>query len=163
MIQRIQTIFLFLAAITGGLMFFFPVATYLQDILSDAPTGNYILYITGLKSMDPDPKLTTTFLFSVPLWLIAGISVFLSIITIFLYKKRYVQMRLVAFNILLNIVLVVLIFLFYISRIEELTGNTPSYEVGAFLPLVSLVLLVVANRYIRKDEALVKSADRLRG
>jgi hypothetical protein len=38
----------------------------------------------------------------------------------------------------------------------------PSYQFGIFLPVISLLLLVLASRAIRKDEALVKSADRLR-
>jgi len=157
MIQRIQTIFLVLAVISGVLLFFFPLADYYNEF-----SGNFRFYITELRPMDPDPKITTTIWFTSPLWLISGVSVALSLVSVFLYKKRLVQLQLVAFNILLNIGLVVLIFLIYTSKITTLTNIEPSYQFGIFLPLITIVFLVVANRFIRKDEALVKAADRLR-
>jgi hypothetical protein len=40
--------------------------------------------------------------------------------------------------------------------------TAPSYQFGIFFPLVSLVCIIMASRAIRKDEALVKSSDRLR-
>ncbi|MFH1296685.1 MAG: DUF4293 domain-containing protein [Bacteroidota bacterium] len=157
MIQRIQTIFLALALISGALLLFFPVAEYYHELY-----GNYKLFVTELKSMDPDPKITTSIWFTSPLWLLAGTSVILSLVTIFLYKNRLTQLRLVAFNMLLNIGLVVLIFIIYSAKITELTQIEPSYKIGIFLPLISLVFLILANRFIRKDEAMVKAADRLR-
>jgi hypothetical protein len=72
------------------------------------------------------------------------------------------QIRLLAFNILATIVLVISIFLYYINSIEKITGIQPSYKFGAFCPLICLIFLVLANHFIRKDEAMVKSADRLR-
>ena len=162
MIQRIQSLFLLLSVAAGALMFYFPIATYLQNILSDNPTGNYILFITGLQCLDPDPGFIPSLWFAAPLWILTGTSVLLGIITIIMYKKRYIQLRLVAFNILLTIVYIVLVFVFYFNKIETLTGNEAAYQTGTFLPLVSLVFLVLANRYIRKDEALVKSTNRLR-
>ncbi|MFH1160656.1 MAG: DUF4293 domain-containing protein [bacterium] len=157
MIQRIQTLFVALAAVAVVLLFYFPLAEYYHEL-----NGNYKFFVYGLKSMDPDPKLEVSIWFTSPLWFLSGISVLLSVMTIFLYKNRTSQLRLVAFNILLNIVLVVLIFLFYTSKIETLTQITPSYQFGVFLPLISLVLLVAANYFIRRDEALVKAANRLR-
>ena len=157
MIQRIQTIFLVLAVISGALLFYFPLAEYYHELY-----GNYKFFVTELKSMDPDPKITTSIWFTSPLWLIAGASIILTLISIFLYKNRLTQLRLVAFNILLNIGLVVLVFIIYSSKITELTQIEPSYQIGIFLPLISLVFLILANRFIRKDEALVKAADRLR-
>ncbi len=157
MIQRIQSIFLALAVISGALIFYFPIAEYYNELY-----GNYKLFVTGLQCMDPDPKISTSIWFTSPLFLIAGASVILGIVSIFLYKNRVNQLRLVAFNILLNIVLVVLLFVFYSGKIEELTQIIPSYQIGVFLPLISLVFLILANRFIRKDEALVKASDRLR-
>jgi len=162
MIQRIQTVFLFLASVTGILMFFFPIATYYQNLMSDDPTGNYVLLVTGLRGLDPDPKIDPGIWFASPLLILTGICILFSLIALFLYKKRFVQLRLVAFTILLTLVEIVLIFLFYLSRVEALTLNTPAYQPGSFLPLLSLVWLLLAYRFIRKDEQLVRSADRLR-
>ncbi|MBN1199109.1 MAG: DUF4293 domain-containing protein [Bacteroidales bacterium] len=160
MIQRIQTLFLFLALISGALVFFFPLADFYSNF--QEAHGNFKLYASELKSMDPDPRLITSIWFTSPLWICAGVSVLLTLVTIFLYKNRMTQLRLVAFTILLNITFVVLVFLIYANKITKLTQIEPSYQVGIFFPLITLVFLILANRSIRKDEALVKSTDRLR-
>ena len=158
MIQRIQSLFLFISALAGILLFFFPVATFYDELL-----GNYRFLITGIDSMDPTPRIQFSPWFTSPLWIIAAASTALSVITIFLYKNRLLQLRLVAFNILFNILLIILIFIFYINKIQEFTHIAPSYkQIGIFLPLISLLFLVLANRSIRKDESKVKAADRLR-
>ena len=83
-------------------------------------------------------------------------------------------MRLVNFSILLNIVMVVILFLFYYDKLYKhaltyLQNESiqveiiKSFKVGSVFPLISLVFLVLAYRSIRKDERMVRSADRLRG
>lgn len=157
MIQRIQTIFLLLALISGALVFYFPLADFYHELY-----GNYKLFATDLQSMDPDPKITTSIWFTSPLWVTAGASVILTLVSIFFYKNRITQLRLVAFNVLLNVSFVVMVFIIYANKITKLTQIEPSYQMGIICPLISLVFLILANRFIRKDEALVKSADRLR-
>lgn len=157
MIQRIQSLFLAVAAIAAILMFFFPVADFYSETL-----GNYKLLATGLKYMDPDPKIHASVLFALPLLTLVLGSAGLSLVTLFLYKNRSLQIRLLAFNILITIVLVIVVLLFYMNSVQKLTGIPPAYEFGAFCPLISLLFLILANRYIRKDENLVRSADRLR-
>ncbi|MCX6286216.1 MAG: DUF4293 domain-containing protein [Bacteroidetes bacterium] len=157
MIQRIQSLFLAIAAAAAILMFFFPIANFYSETI-----GNYKLLATGLKCMDPDPKLHTSLWFAAPLLVFVLGSIALSLITLSQYKNRTVQIKLLAFNILITIVLVIIILLFYMSTVEKLTGIGPSYEFGAFCPLINLLFLILANRFIRKDESLVKSADRLR-
>ena len=46
----------------------------------------------------------------------------------------------------------------------NLSGETSVSEkgIGMFLPVVSIILLALANKAIKKDEDLVKSADRIR-
>lgn len=157
MIQRIQTIFLLLALISGALVFFFPLADFYHEF-----HGNYKLFVTELKSMDPDPRMTTSIWFNAPLWICAGAALLLTLITIFFYKNRLNQLRLVAITILLNITFIVLVFLIYANKITRLTQIEPSWQMGIFFPLITLVFLILANRSIHKDEALVKSTDRLR-
>lgn len=158
MIQRIQSLYLFIAVIMGMLLFFFPVATFYHEIL-----GNYRLMITGVESMDPTPKVQFSPLFTSPLWIINIIAIILSVVTLVLYKNRILQIRFIAFAVLFDIVLVVLIFLFYTNKIQEITQIEPSYrQAGIFFPLIALLFLILANRSIRRDEAKVKSADRLR-
>ncbi len=158
MIQRIQSLFLAIAAAAAVLMLFFPVA----DFLSGTELGNYKLLATGLKCMDPNPRFLTSSWFGFPLTALISVNIILPILVLFLYRNRQLQIKILAFNILIAIVLIIVVLIYYISSVQKLTGIQPSYQFGAFCPLISLVFLVLANRFIRKDENLVRSADRLR-
>ncbi len=158
MLQRIQTLYLAVAALAGILLFFFPLASFYNEM-----EGNYKLFIYGIKCMDPEPKVAFGTFFTIPLVFFAAVSVIFSLSAIVLFKNRPRQNRLCTFNILTNIVFLMVVFFFYITRIKGLTLTEPEYNyVGMCLPLISLAVLVLASRAIRKDEALVKSADRLR-
>ncbi|MCX6268528.1 MAG: DUF4293 domain-containing protein [Bacteroidetes bacterium] len=158
MLQRIQTLYLAIVAIACILLFFFPLANYYHEI-----QGNYKLFIYGIKSMDPEPKVLFSSYFTIPLIFMAVASFIFAVSAIFLFKNRPLQIRLCAFNMLTNIVLVMVIFFFYATKIKTMTLIEPEYNyTGMALPLVSILFLVLANQAIRKDEALVRSADRLR-
>lgn len=158
MLQRIQTLYLAFTAAACLLMFFFPLAGYYNEL-----EGNYKFFLYGITSLDPEPNVSFSVFFTLPLIVLVASSVILSLITIFQYKKRLLQIRLCAFNVLSIIVLLMLIFFFYAPRIATQTKVDPEYNYfGMILPLIALALLVLANRAIRKDEALVKSTDRLR-
>ena len=88
------------------------------------------------------------------------VSFLLSIISVFFYKKRLTQIKLIKINILLNI------FLLGVELYDALfsSGGYEKYNiVYSIIPSVSIiVLLLLANRAINRDEQLVKSIDRLR-
>ena len=89
--------------------------------------------------------------------------VVLPFITIFLYKKRELQLKLSSLNTFLNAILCGLIFLYYSSNIQKtLAIETLSYSFGTYIPLINMVLSVLAMRWIKKDIELIKSVDRLR-
>ncbi|MCX6306525.1 MAG: DUF4293 domain-containing protein [Bacteroidetes bacterium] len=158
MLQRIQTLYLAIVAIACILLFFFPLATFYHEI-----QGNYKLFIYGIRSMDPEPKVLFSKFFTIPLIFMTVASFIFSVSAIFLFKNRPLQARLCAFNMLTNIVLVMVIFFFYATKITTMTLIEPDYNyTGMAMPLVSVLFLIFANQAIRKDEALVKSADRLR-
>jgi hypothetical protein len=158
MLQRLQTLYLAIVAIACILLFFFPLANYYDEI-----QGNYKFFLYGIQSMDPEPKVTFSSFFTIPLVFLVVVSFIFTVSTIFLYKKRLLQIRICTFNVLTNIVLIMVIFFFYATRIKTMTLIEPDYNyIGIVLPLISLAFLVLASRAIRKDEALVKSADRLR-
>jgi len=144
MIQRIQTIFLLLAAIvSGGLtnVFYLWNASYDSDF-------------TAYESI-----LTESMLLK-PIGVLFIISTILSFVTIFLFKNRKLQFVINRINILLNFLLLG----FIVYHVLNLSGETTVSEkgIGSFLPIISVFLLVFANRFIKKDEDLVKSVDRLR-
>jgi hypothetical protein len=89
-----------------------------------------------------------------------GLSNTLSLLSIISHKKRQQQFVMGRLNIILNLILLGL----FVYRTLNASGETAISEkgVGMFLPIFSIVLLVLANKAIKKDEDLVKSVDRLR-
>ena len=156
MIQRVQTLYLSIVVIACISLFFFPITKYLNDV-----QGTYVFFITGMKYMI-EPPITVNFWLTFPLLLLVIFSLILALAAIFLYKKRGLQLWFVNISFLLHVALIILIFLYYINHFETLFNTKPSYQFGIFIPLVSLVCIILASRAIRKDEALVKSSDRLR-
>ncbi len=84
------------------------------------------------------------------------ISFFLAFYAILQYKARKKQFIINRLNMLINLALVV----YLVIKVF----NTPdiSTETGAIFPLLSVILLSLANRLIMKDERLVRAADRIR-
>lgn len=92
-----------------------------------------------------------------PLFAFATITGILSIIDIFLYHNRKLQMRICSFAMLANVLWYVYYFIFYFAL------NYPMHiRFAACLPLVSCILLWLAKKGIKADDDLVKSMDRIR-
>ena len=90
-----------------------------------------------------------------------GLSTALTVISIISFAKRQHQFVLNRLNMILNLILLGL----FVFRSLNLSGGTaavPEKGIGMFLPIFSIVFLVLANKAIKKDEDLVKSVDRLR-
>ncbi|MBR4155681.1 MAG: DUF4293 domain-containing protein [Bacteroidales bacterium] len=155
MIQRIQTIFLFLATVFAGILFFTPVFSfnYVGELMK--------LTIYGVKGANE--LLSFSAAYALPLLLIAVLIVAIPAITIFMYKKRELQLKLSSLNIFLNAALCGLIFLYYASNVENrINPETVHYMFGTYIPLINMVLSVLAMRWVKKDIELLKSVDRLR-
>ena len=92
--------------------------------------------------------------------IVFALSAVLAIYSIFKYKKRSVQQWLNWLNILINFTLLGI----FVYRMLNSPGESFISEkgVGVFAPVLSIVFLFMANKAIRRDEKLVKSADRLR-
>ncbi|KGL61396.1 MULTISPECIES: DUF4293 domain-containing protein [unclassified Polaribacter] len=143
MIQRIQTIYLLIASIvSGGLIFVFNLWKTLKEQIFVLD-----LFKEGLFTLNVVPFMFIT-------------SSILSLVTIFLYKNRKLQFVIGRIIILMNLFLLGL--LIYLSL--TLSGETIVSEkgIGMFLPILVVLLIVLANKAIKKDEDLVKSVDRLR-
>lgn len=153
MFQRIQTLYMFLVLIACVALFFLPIARYYSEEIYCQLS---VLSISIISVTPLDIKFNTLPL----IILVSGIAV-LTIITLALYKKRPQQLKIGKIILMLIILLVVLLF-FYADGISKVTKITSSYKLGVGIPLVMLVLQFLANRSIRKDEELVKSADRIR-
>ena len=99
-----------------------------------------------------------------PLLLLAIGIALLTVVAIFNFKNRPYQVKLTNFGVIGSVVLILAIFFLYVPMIEKKIGIVPDYSkaYGIYIPLIVLVLIVMANRAIKRDERLVRSADRLR-
>jgi hypothetical protein len=164
MIQRIQTLFLALAIVALIVLFFYPVIsiTEFTNVKGEQlETDYYTLLATGIDDPSPDTKPQVAGFVAYPITAVAIAIIILLAYAISRYKNRLHQIKLNKFSILLNVFLIAGIFLNYPKLFADVP-ITIGLETGAYFPLVSLVLIVVANRYIMKDEKLVRSIDRLR-
>lgn len=136
MIQRIQTLYLLLSAgVSVGLTFVFHLWITNDGVTVFAKSD--ILYLSLFLS-----------------------SALLSFITVFMFKNRKLQFVLGRLNIILNFILLGLFV--YQLLISPGESHISEKGVGIFIPIFSIVFLVLANKAIKKDEDLVKSVNRLR-
>lgn len=156
MIQRKQTIFLLLVIIASVVSFFFPLAEFI------GVKDSIVLYVQKAHSLVPDSPFNKNEYFTLPLLSATGFIMLFSLITIFLYKNRKTQMQIIKVCILVEIIFIGLFFFYYVDALQKLTGATAEYKTAVFMPLISLVFLVLAYRGVLQDEKLVRSADRLR-
>jgi len=144
MIQRIQSLYLFIGAVISlGLIYVFSLWR------TNANTEYFAMNL--LVENEISIKI-------IPILFIS--SGLMSLISIFLFKKRKGQFVLNRFNILVNLILLGVL----IYHLLTLSGEMQISEkgIGVVLPVIVIVVLVLANKAIKKDEDLVKSVDRLR-
>lgn len=143
MIQRIQSIFLLLAAASCFVLFALPLAD------TDKVEANSVLFADAEFTLFDAPVL---------LGLIAAAGAIL-LIGIFLYSNRKLQGTLS----MLSIALIAggIGYGFYILS-NDAAQNMATVASGTVLPLVAIIFAYLARVYINKDEKLVRSADRLR-
>ena len=142
MIQRIQTVFLALIVILFVVLNFVPVLGY--EFMHGAMEWKVLSGIPGFLAGD-------------------AVIALLALVTIFLYKNRKRQMRICTAGMLLGILLPLgfwLISLLYTNAGE--VRIIVHYGIGFWLTLANPVLFFLARRSVKKDEELVRSADRLR-
>jgi len=142
MIQRIQTIWMLVGAIVLALLFKLPMAKSLK--------GESEMVLNGTLET-PD---------HIGLIILNALTIGLIVLSILLFKNRQAQQRINALNMLLILVLPILAY--FLLRAD--LGSAPLLAImpGTFFPALTILLLILANRAIRKDDKLVKSADRLR-
>jgi hypothetical protein len=157
MIQRIQSVFLGLIAILMTLFLFLPIWTKV-----DKNSGIELLVNSlGMKEMKGEAVISEQG--AIYIFLCGFFSVVISVISLLSYRHRPRQILLGLINSLLIAVATVSAALL-INNAEKLLlpDQRGSFQIGLFLPVISLVLNMLANRFIRKDENLVRSADRIR-
>ena len=147
MIQRIQTLYLFLAFLLSiGLIFLINLKI---DVGGEKFTGLYLL-----------EKEEFTLKLIPILFIVSGVLCLASILSFKNRKNQFVINRL---NILANLtILGVLIYFLFVATALPSENLSSDKGLGTFIPLIVIILLVMANKAIQKDENLIKSVDRLR-
>lgn len=154
MIQRIQTVYLILAAILMILTMFLPLANY------NSPDAEFVFFAKGITDASNGKVLYET---SSLIFLIGFITLLL-VADIFMYNRRITQIK-IGGGVVLLIAILVILAVYYSDDAKELIASEElltTYKIPAFFPVISLILILLANRAIRKDERLVRSADRIR-
>ena len=145
MLQRIQTVYLLIIVALTVATLFLPLAVLQQgDAL-------FSFDASGLSTMIGEPEL-----------LYPAIIAIIALVTIFLYKKRILQIRLCVFNALLILGFYGFFAFLIYSLKGDMEGASVSVKIALSFPLVNLILDYLAIRNIGADEALVRSLDRLR-
>jgi hypothetical protein len=149
MIQRIQTIFLFLASCAGAGQFVLPY--------SGTETGN------PASTLPVFTDLVFTPLDNPGLIGLCALGSIVSLVVIFLFRNRALQGRLTGAAMVVSVLTAALLgFTLWQTTQAMPEGGSVHYQAGVALPAVALVMQWLAGRAIRKDEALVRSMDRLR-
>lgn len=144
MIQRIQSLWLLLAAIAAFLSLTLPFYNIVSIVQPDALTSG------GAPNDD------YTGASNVPILLLTIITGLLSFVTIFLYKNRSLQLKLTVGSLILVVGIIALYFL------EMRKDSNARISLFCIVTIVIPALLFLAARGIYNDNKLVKSADRLR-
>jgi hypothetical protein len=158
MLQRIQTLLLALVAIAMLSVTALPMWEKSSAKLNETVK----LSSFSLDHCTPFACLSTTN--TILIVILAIISACIAAFSITQYKKRMLQMTLGLINSIL--IAVVLGYTFYlvfkvgIPMFEP--DNQGSYGAGFIAAVVAMLCNMIANRFIRRDEMLVKSADRMR-
>ncbi len=148
MIQRIQSLYLLVAAILCGITVFAPLAWFGSE------QQMAVLHAFTLESADSVVKM--------PVWtgILLIITTLLPAVTIFLFKNRMLQVRLCVVEVILNIGSLLMMGYTYFT----LGGAAASQGVkpAIALPLIALVFVLLAAKAAFRDEMLVKSLNRIR-
>ncbi len=151
MIQRIQTVYLLFASVILGLLLFLPLASMI-----DAEANNFSYLFYGVVNAEGEIAML-----DYPLAILLVLMPLLNLIAIFFFKKRILQMRICIFNILLMLGSLALIW-YYSYQAENTLFVDTFFSYTVVFPLVAAIFTFLAFWGIRKDEILVRSADRIR-
>ena len=146
MIQRIQSIFLFLAGGASFSLFGLPFASTNEAVAQSS------IFSDSLYNLNDQVALMVLF----------GLGGLLAVISIFMYKNRQLQMRLAIFSFIANLIGIVLAVVFFMQNSSAMGNVAVNDELGIYPPILALILTLVARYFINKDEKLVRSMDRLR-
>lgn len=163
MIQRIQTIYMAIACVLCILCLVSDLGRFMVAGVEAASFSNFSFSVV---EGGPLAKMTESGPWGMSILLI--LVLFLTIIAIMLFRKRMRQVRLLSLSSILLIgYLITYAFLAWVydAKVEAaIAGADYAFQItaGAVYPVICLILNAMAIHFIKKDEALVRSLERLR-
>lgn len=155
MIQRIQSVYLLLVAALMSVTLFAPLAWFA------GAAGEYRLHAFALETDAGETAQSTAYL-----GVLLALCCVLPLVTIFLYKRRLLQIRLCVAELVLLLGAVVMegVYYFLCRRFFDAlsTVHMQGFRPAVALPLVCLLFAFLAARAIFRDELMVRAADRIR-
>lgn len=155
MLQRIQSIYLLAAGLVLAALFLFPL------VHNVSVHGNALtIMVTGVYQDVNGASTHTVFFMALT---IATVFVALAPLpVIFMYKDRRMQI-----NLCYGLMVLIIAYSYWVSQtvkdaIADAYLSFNNYGIGIILLSLSILLVVLAQKAIQRDEKLVKSADRLR-
>lgn len=160
MIQRIQTVYLFLVVLAAVYIIIpiqnLPLAKFYSEVAS------IHFFASKTQSLIPGVPLEISPFFNWPFILVLVLIILTALMSILQYKNRASQMRSIQINIVLSLIMLGGFFFGYVPYLEDTYAATAIYTINSFVPALILLLLVLAYYGVRKDDKLVKSMDRIR-
>ena len=158
MIQRVQTLFLLLSTV---ILIIFPFVPILQIFDNNEV---YIFGGFGLEHITLGGSLINIEIFPFRILGICSLLIsFLSLINIFLYNNRKLQLNICKIISASHILLLsIIIFFIYKINLQIQNLKISDFHLGILLLIFSLISNIMASYHINSDEKLVRSADRLR-
>jgi len=139
MIQRIQTVYLLLAFLSGMLLIFVPLGS-IADVDSNTIVNVCV------------KQLTTVLILNI-------LSCLIAIVSIFLFRNYKFMMSMIRVNLVLGVIIILLL---AYDLLLEPTSRLSSPGIGLPLPLFTVVFNFLALKGVKHDDSLIRSYDRLR-
>jgi len=155
MLQRIQTVYLLLIVILSCITFYLPTV----DLINIKSALHYIIDFKGVYLVQEKGNVWDSTAWG--LTSVSAVIPFIALYTIFQYKNRVKQIRLSVINMIFMLGYYAVLFV-NIWLISNRLNTEWHLRFVTVLPLVCMVLNYLAIGSIGKDEALVKSTDRIR-
>lgn len=167
MIQRIQTVWLFLAGVLNTFTLFTELWRFeFNSVSSQATIVFHGQYIKNLSSVISIYNTTYPVRWVLILCVLFVVGV---VITIFMYKKRRLQKRMAWIAAGLAFLQGSYIFarVYYTqNQISQFAGanalQSSNLQIGVIFPVLSVILCLLASYYIEKDERMVRDMNSFR-
>jgi hypothetical protein len=147
MIQRIQSVLLLDVVIVSVLLMVFPFVSY-ENLFNTFTLKEY-----------NQPFCGTWYYVAEALNILILV---LALVAIFMFRNRPLQAKMANVIALLSAGLLAVLLFTDVVKVESFLGGNKRVEWPSYLPLVSMFSSFIAGIFIKKDENLVRSADRIR-